>query len=71
MKNIKKLSNAHKKFARISIVHDMTSKEREDNRQRVQEAKEKNDLEISGEFKHIIVGPPWERKVIRVRKKKD
>ena len=57
-------------------MHDMTEKERQLNKGKWEEAKTKNDeaksneeLE-SGDFKYIVKGPPWERRVAKVYVKK-
>ena len=42
MSNVRKLRTADEKFKSISIVHDMTKRERELNKEKVKQAKEKN-----------------------------
>ena len=43
MSNVRKLGTADEKFKSISIVHDMTKRERELNKEKVKHAKEKNE----------------------------
>ena len=68
MKNLKKLASSEK-FKKISVTHDMTQREREENKKRLQEAKDKNEANESENFKYIVVGPPWDRRVVKVKKK--
>ena len=43
MSNVRKLGTADEKFKSISIVHDMTKRERGLNKEKVKQAKEKNE----------------------------
>lgn len=70
MSNVRKLRTAEEKFKSISIVHDMTIREREINKEKVKQAKEKNDENKSGDYQYAVRGPPWERKVVKVKVKK-
>eukprot|EP00794_Sanderia_malayensis_P018391 gene18391-20243_t len=68
MKSLKNLASAEQPYKKVSIVHDMTEKERKINKEKIEEAKRRN-TESSGEFKYIVTGPPWERKVVKTKPK--
>ncbi|VDI66055.1 Hypothetical predicted protein [Mytilus galloprovincialis] len=70
MKNLTKLKAVDKesKFGNISVTHDMTKTEREQNKAKLTEAKQKNENDKSGKHLYIVRGPPWARKIIRVPK---
>ena len=70
MSNVRKLRTADEKFKSISKVHDMTKRERELNKEKVKQAKEKNEENESGDYQYVVRGPPWERKVVKVKVKK-
>ena len=69
MTNMKNLATAEDKFKQLSITHDMTKKERLQNREKLAEAKnEKEVLEENNQsvkYKYLVKGPPetggWER----------
>ena len=74
MANVKNLATAEDKFKQLSITHDMTKKERLQNREKLSEAKNKNDVLIgennqSAKYKYLVKGPPGDRKVIQIKKK--
>ena len=62
MANVKNLATAEDKFKQLSITHDMTKKERLQNREKLAEAKNKNDvLEENNQevkFKYLVKEPP-------------
>jgi hypothetical protein len=70
MSNVRKLGTADEKFKSISIVHDMTKRERELNKEKVKHAKEKNEEKESGDYHYVVRGHPWERKVVKMKVKK-
>ena len=70
MSNVRKLGTADEKFKSISIVHDMTKRERELNKEKVKHAKEKNEENESGDYHYVVRGHPWERKVVKMKVKK-
>ena len=51
MANLKRLGQAEDKFKKMSIVHDLTQKERKKSREKWEEAKEKNNALGSGDEK--------------------
>ena len=70
MSNVRKLGTADENFQSISIEHDMTKRERELNKEQVKQVKEKNEEHESGNYQYVVRGPPWERKVVKVKVKK-
>jgi hypothetical protein len=58
MSNVRKLGTADEKFKSISIVHDMTKRERGLNKEKVKQAKEKNEENESGDYQYVVKGPP-------------
>lgn len=71
MKNLNKLSAAKAPYNNISVKHDMTVQEREINKKLQEEAKRKNDEkeDLEPGFLYVVRGVPWERKIIKIRKK--
>ena len=75
MANVKNLATAEDKFKQLSITHDMTKKERLQNREKLAEAKNKNDVLIgennqSVKYKYLFFkGPPGDRKVVQIKKR--
>jgi len=69
MKNLSKLKHApeHSQFKKMGVTHDMTKSEREQNKLKVVEAKTLNDNDMSGKDRWIVRGPPWERKVVKIK----
>ena len=61
---------ADAKYKGVSVVHDMTMKERQLNKEQIRMAKEKNDGNKSGDVIYVMRGPPWERKIFSVKVKK-
>ena len=68
MENATKLSRAEGKYAGVTISHDMTVKEREQCRKLVNEAKQKQEEDVSGEYIYKVRGSPGQMKIIRYRK---
>ena len=62
---MKNLATAEDKLKQLSITHDMTKKERLQNREKLAEAKNKNDvLEENNQevkYKYLVKGPPETR----------
>jgi hypothetical protein len=73
MANMKNLATAEDKFKQISITHDMTKKERLQNREKLAEAKNKKDVleenNQSVKYKYLVKGHPRDRRVVKVKKK--
>lgn len=72
MTNLSKLKGAEDKYKKLSFSHDLTKKERQMSKDKWIEAKEKTKaLEGSGDeelFKFITKGPPWDKRVVKVKK---
>ena len=72
MSNLKILAIADDKFKQLNVAHDMTQREREQNKKTLAEAKEKNEaMDLKGQsekFIFMVKGPPWDRKVVKVKK---
>ena len=73
MANMKNLATAEDKFKQLSITHDMTKKERLQNKEKLAEAKNKNEVleedNQSVKYKYLVKGPPGDRRVVKVKKK--
>ena len=65
-RNVKKLQG-NSAFKNVRIVNDLTRREKEHEITLWNEAK---NLETAGKGKHIVVGPPWSRKVVKSRMQK-
>ncbi len=57
------------KYKNLSIVHDMTKNEREEYKKLVEEAKQKQTQETSGEWIYRIRGIPGKMKVMKIEQK--
>ena len=67
--NLKSLQQAPDNLKALSISHDFTPEEREENKRLREEAKAKETSDP--EHKYVIRGPPWNREIIKVTKKKE
>lgn len=65
-RNVGKLRDAEESYRKVSITHDMTVKEREENKILLDQAKSK--IDKTGRFKYVVKGPPWARKIHKVEK---
>ena len=70
MGSLNKLGKVEPKYNKITAVHDLTQKERQRNKEKWGECKEKNKELESGDstFKYIMKGPPWDKRVAKIRK---
>ena len=68
-KNLRKLQQAEENIKILSISHDLTPEEREENRALLAEAKEKEANEPDYIFQ--VRGPPWNRVIIKTKRKTD
>lgn len=69
LRNVYKLKNTENDMLkRISVSHDMTQDERQIDMQLKLEAKKKNESE-SEHFFYVVRGNPWERYILKLRKK--
>ena len=65
--NIRKLGDAGPMYKEVRISNDFTKAEREQERKLVGEMKELQSQE-SGDFVYRIRGPPWARKIVKLKK---
>jgi len=70
MEKLYQLKHAEAKFKSVMVSNDMTKKEREEVKSLVEEAKEKNILDTSGEWIHLVRGQPGQMRILRVKKSK-
>ena len=67
LRNFHRLEN-NDKFGNIKIDHDKTKQEREESKTLFEEAKRQEAADQSGEYIYRVRGPPWERKIRKIRK---
>ena len=64
----KKISNLNEtKYSDIRVANDLSAKERENEKKLYEEAQRKNTM-VSGDYHFKVRGPPWARRVVRVKK---
>ena len=71
MKNLANLSKAPEAMKKISVQHDLTKKQREDEKELRDHAKKMESEDNSGEFNYRIRGPPWARRIVKMKKKEN
>lgn len=71
MGNLTKMKHAKEPLNKVSVKHDLTKIEREEEKKLLAEAKTMNALEEDPTVKYIVRGMPWDRKIIKVKKKED
>ena len=69
MESLYKLKNANAHFQQLSVTHDMTKNERSEIQKKVEEAKQKEREEETGEYIWRVRGAPGSLKVVRLRKR--
>jgi len=62
-----KLRHVDATFRQVVVAHDMTHKERQECKELVEQAKEKNDQE-SGNWVYKVRGSPGQMRIVRYRK---
>ena len=67
-KIMRNLHNLTSSDSNISMNHDMTKTEREWTKHLVDKAREMNKYEHMGEWFYKVRGPPWEKKILNIRK---
>ena len=65
---MRNLHNLRSSDSNISMNHDMTKTEREDTKHLIDIAREINKQEHIWEWFYKVRGPPWEKKILRIRK---
>ena len=53
---------------KLKVVHDMTQKERSDIKQKLEDVKEMNKDPNLGDYKFVLKGPPWDKKIVKIKK---
>ncbi|CAG2202747.1 unnamed protein product [Mytilus edulis] len=56
------------KYAKVGVSNDLTQAEREQEKRLWDQAKKQTEEEISGDYHFRVRGPPWARKVVRLKK---
>jgi len=67
MNNLYKLKHAEAKFRSVVVAHDMTQKERQECKELVNLAKQKNEEASSGDWVYKVRGPPGQMRIVRLR----
>ena len=69
-RNLYKLKETENtKYCNIAMNHDMTDAEKENNRKLLEEARRKRNEEPSENYTFVVRGPPWDRKILRIRQR--
>ena len=69
MESLYKLKGMDSKFQRVIVTHDMTKKERQECKQLVEEANNKTQNDVSGEWTYQVRGPPGKMMIVRLRRR--
>ena len=69
MESLYKRKNANAHFQQLSVTHDMTKMKDLKSRKKVEEAKQKEREEETGEYIWRVRGAPGSLKVVRLRKR--
>ncbi len=64
-RNLSKLKGSD--YEDIRIVHDMTKREREETIKEMYETAKKMEAESQGKYKYRVRGPPWGKKIIKIK----
>ena len=57
--NLNKIHEAGDPFDKITVTHDLTVKQKEELKDKIEEAREKERSDESGEFMYQVRRPPW------------
>jgi hypothetical protein len=71
MRNLYKLRDADEIYRKMSVKHDMTRDERDQERHLREEARGLQEKDKSGNFIYLVRGMPWERQVRKIRIRKE
>ncbi len=69
MANLVHLSKAPESLKKISVHHDLTKNQREDEKKLREQAKKMESEDESGEYNYRIRGTPWARRIVKMKKK--
>ena len=67
--NLNKLQDARAPFNKVTIMHDLTKKQKEELKDKIQEAQDKENQDESGEFMYRVRGPPWSWHIKKIPKR--
>ena len=68
MRNLFRLQHTEEPFRIMSITNDLSQEERDENRKLVMQAKQLNEEDNSSEWVYKVRGPPWDRRIVRLKK---
>ena len=68
--NLNKIRDAGEPFNKVIITHDLTKKQKDELTQLVEQVKEKEKEDQSGEYMYHVRGPPWSWFIKKIPKKK-
>ena len=57
--NLNKIRDAERPFNKVVMTHDLTVRQREELKELIKEANEKEQQEETGSFMYRVRGPPW------------
>ena len=67
--NLNKLRDAGAPFNKVIITHELTKKQKEELKDKIQEAQEKERQDESGDFMYRVRGPPWSWYIKKIPKR--
>ena len=67
-KNLKRIREAVAPFNKVTIVHDLTIKQKKELKEKIEQAREKERNDESGEFMYRVHGPPWSWYIKKIKK---
>ena len=67
--NLNKLRYAGAPFNKVIITHDLTKKQKEELKDKIEEAQEKERQDESGEYMYRVRGPPWSWYIKKIPKR--
>lgn len=67
--NLGKLRNANDPLNKMKIVHDQTKQQNLEFKELVKQAKAKDVEDPEGPFYYRVRGPPWDRRIDKVKRK--
>ena len=71
MSNLSNLSKAPDAIKKISVQHDLTKKQRDEEKEIRERAKKMEADDESGEFNYRVRGPPWARRIVKMKKREN
>ena len=67
-RNLNKIRDAGSPFNKVTITHDMTKKQKEELKIKIETAKEMEQKDNSDEYMYRVRGPPWNWYIKRIQK---